>query len=137
MRHVDGHVVGESAHHQPHVNQKMSSPSLEHHPHAPARNDFVGEVIAEGALHLLLQTSLEGLKEPLGKSVPGCSLEGLGFGPDDVIPNVRNQEQVSIVLLCKEGQHLRTCGIFWQRLEEFQRRLRSPVEAEDFRKVAL
>ena len=137
MRHVDGHVVGESAHHQPHVNQKMSSPSLQHQRHATAWNDFVGEVIAEGALHLLLQTSLEGLKEALGKSVPGCSLEGLGFGPDDVIPNVRDQEQVSIVLLCKKGQHLRTCGIFWQRLKEFQWRLGSPVEAEDFRKVAL
>ena len=137
MRHVDSHVVGEAAHHQPHVNQKMRSPSLEHHRHAPARNDFVGEVIAEGAFHLLLQTSLEGLEEALGKSVPGCALEGLGFGPDDVIPNVCNEEQVGIVLLCKEGQHLRTCGIFWQRLKEFQRCLRPPVEAEDLRKVAL
>ena len=69
--------------------------------------------------------------------MPGGPLEGLGFGPDDVVPNVRNEEQMCIVLLSEEGEDFRTGGIFWQRLEKFQRSSRAPIEAEDFRKVAL
>ena len=42
-----------------------------------------------------------------------------------------------IVLLSEESEHFGTGGVFWQRLEKFQRFSRAPIEAEDFRKVAL
>ena len=124
-------------HHQPHIHKEVGTTSLKHHGHASARNDLVVEVLTEGAFHLLLEATFKRVDEPLGEGMPGGALEGLGFGPDDVVPNVCNEEQMCIVLLSEEGEDFRTGGIFWQRLEKFQRCIWAPVEAEDLRKVAL
>ena len=70
VRHGDGHVVSEPAHHQPHVDKEVRSAPLKHHGHASAWNHLVLEILTEGAFHLLLETTFKRVDESLGEGMP-------------------------------------------------------------------
>jgi hypothetical protein len=127
MTNPNRHVMGEPSEGEAQIDQKVLRATVKEFIHATAWNDFNRFIAFHFGLNLGLKSTVNCLNKAVRERVPCIPFKLIWFIFNQHIPNVGNQEQMTIMTLSYEAQHLSPCGIGEQGLIELECCTRPPV----------